>query len=192
MNVPTRYRFLGDQTRARELKGFGTRQLEKLKRDSQFQSLLVNQNFIQLANGSTIKCILNHRITEVIITCPEKREQERKKRIECFCSPSFSVGQIKEVYPPGDLLTGKFTYDIYICNKDAYLYYEGANDANFGAYYVGQIVLVTLGQKESSWDEPYDCSRLCLSDVPRFTVLTVSALHVADLMNTWIVYDEDA
>ena len=108
-----------------------------------------------------------------------------------MCLPHFSIGIITKVDPtePTDefLREDRFKYDILICAKDSYLFFIGAYDANFGRYYKGQFVMVTIGAEMDEWDEPLDCNRPCLSYKPRFTTLMISPIHVPGEMQEWMI-----
>lgn len=190
--IPERYVFTGDLAMACKFRGLGQRCLELFKVFLGFRELPTGKSkTYRFLHGLTIKCEATYRCFEVHIHYPKKRGGEAKKQ-ECLCLPHFSIARVEAVTPAEPtaafLKTGRFKYDISICAKDMYLSYRNAYDANFGRYYVGQIVLATIGAEMDEWElPPLDCDRFCLVQRPRFTTLAISPVHVtAGKMKKWI------
>lgn len=92
-----------------------------------------------------------------------------------------------------------FTYDIEICAKTSYVLFNGAYDPNFGRYYAGQIVLVSVGysieDEMDRWESfpatySYPCDRTCLISDPLFHNLIIIPVHIVNdkdepLMDKW-------
>jgi len=140
--------------------------------------------------GVNVTCIAGKQRNEVLIdvALPKHKGGEPlvivSERKECTCFPHLSMGIIDKVNEePG--YHNRLTYDIEICAVDYYVQYNGAYDANFGAYYKGQRVLVTIGDEMDEWISPLDCDRNCLVDKPRFNVLMVSPIHLINGMIEW-------
>ena len=94
-----------------------------------------------------------------------------------------------------------FTYDLEICTKHSYVLFYGAHDANYGKYYIGQMVLVSVGYvlegEEYRWETfpayySYPCDRNCLMADPWFPNLIIIPVHIVDdqgkpLMDKWYI-----
>lgn len=100
------------------------------------------------------------------------------------------------------LLSNKsFTYDLEVCTKYSYILFYGAHDANYGKYYVDQMVLVSVGYviegAEYRWETfpayySYPCDRDCLMADPWFPNLIIIPVHIVDeqdnpLMGKWYI-----
>lgn len=146
---------------------------------------------------------------------PGEKRLIKQKEVECLCFPHLSFGVITKVTPsppipedfeyPEDyqaaveaynvfielfLIDGRFQYDVNICSIDTYILFEGAYDANFGKYYVGQYVLVGIGDEMDEWEIPLDCDRRCLVNDPKFDELIITPLHVNEKMKKWFQQPE--
>ena len=146
----------------------------------------------KLGGGSFIQvnvCYNTHFMRIHIAPEGEKVIKEKEKDFYCLCLPHFVIAKVKAVYPetPSEefLLDGQFTYDLDVCTESQYILFEGALDPNFGRYYVGQTVLVTIGESMDEWDFPLDCGRSCLMQSPRFDILAISPISIND-MSLWL------
>lgn len=186
--IPTRY--IGNNHEAKRFVGFGKKLLNDLRTGLSFQSLPTGKSFHRLADGTTIECIVNYGLSEVRIVVPSGVSPPVIARQEvCPCFPHFTVGQITVVIPETPTLewlqTGRFTYDLEVCDSQKYILLEGVKDMNFGRYYVGQLVMVTIFEDMDAWTYPYDCNRSCLMEVPQFNVYGLAPVHIAGAMSKW-------
>jgi hypothetical protein len=190
------------RTEMRKLEARMERRRKDIKEDSSTTKI----------DGVVIECWANHSLRQIRITAPDGLRNKDKINVvkndkkECPCFPHFSLGIIVGVTPeiPSQedfeyiedyvaaldeynkfIITGRFQYDIEICNTDRYILFEGAFDANFGRYYFGQYVLVSIFSEMESWDIPLDCDRECLIDIPRFEELMVTPIHILEGMKEW-------
>lgn len=221
MSIPTRYPTSGDKQKAESLKGFGRRLLDELRSDmARPPGKQVGKKRHNFPKGVVVECEVNHGLSWVRIHVPVRGGVEKIEQKECYCFPHFSFGQITRVQPtlpvknenpstgiPFEetdeefaarvaeyqefLLNGRFLYDVDVCARDTFLLYEGAHDANFGRYYNGQWVLVTIGLPMDSWTSPLDCQRECLCQKPRFDNLMISPIHIKDKMTPWLYLERD-
>lgn len=197
--IPTKITGVGDLVVAREWVKFAKNRLAILKRQ---RSLGGKQDYSTISPhpGIVVECFSGRRIEEIKITVIKAGGEAgqsliEKKKIYCKCFPHFSFGVVRKVTPvdpvdPAFLPTGKFMYDLEVCAKDRFILYENAYDVNFGKYYVGQRVMVTIGGDMPDWPSPMDCERMCLVKNPRFEFLTISPVHFPG-MSKWFPGDED-
>ena len=212
---PIKYIFNRDNFESRALVGTANRGMAILENLMSFQSL--DQYSIQFIPypGALIKCSKSFGIRTIQIFVGGGGGEERfVDKYECLCFPHFSFGIIMAVYPSPPLETdyegdpdgyaaaldaynlwvvgqadrGRFTYDVLVCiGNRSYVLVEDVRAAGWDVYYVGQFVLVSIGQGMSSESEypEYDCDRDCLMQEPQFPILTISALHIPGEMHKW-------
>lgn len=141
----------------------------------------------------------NAFINIYIAKIAEKSKKREKGRRECFCSAHFSFGVIlarkvvshteyTDTEQPADkqLYWGRCAYIVAICTGTSYKVVEDVYDSNYGFYFVGQYVLVSIFREMSTWENPLDCGRTCLMQEPAFTMLSISPVILRDFeMNEW-------
>lgn len=210
--IPCSIIVTGDLARGRGFIGYAKTHMDILSRSMQFQKLNEGHRTLRPYPGVVVECWASFSFRQIKISVEPptgmadiagiKKKQER----ECFCFPHFSFGIILKTGPslplvaeyeyPEDytaalavyrdtLLTSRFQYDVEICAKEFYLVFEGAYDANFGVYVVGQFVLVSIGDEMTDWDVPLDCDRECLVNLPKFEELIIAPFHIAEQMVQW-------
>jgi len=165
---------------------------------------------VECWSSFSIRVVKVHVIGE---TQKQEGENKEKNGRECFCSHHFAMGEVLKVipeYPEKNihpttgldfsesveafqaritayqtfLNTERFQYDLAVCLGYGYITFLDAYDTNFGRYYKGQLVLVTLG--DTLPDGTTDCERTCLLDQDRFEYLAISPLHLSGLMRKWL------
>jgi len=199
----------GDKWASQSYIKFAQAQLAILEKQMSFQELNEGRRVVSPIEGVVVECLsrFNHkeiRIDVVSFTSivPDEsigdttRKCIKEKKKTCLCFPHFSMGRIISTYPAqlvddspvGErntyndfLFTGRFTYDVLVCNSDDYILFLGINDPNFGRYYEGQLVLVSIDKEMPLWDHPLDCDRGCLIDDPQFQYLCVSILVLSNM-----------
>ncbi len=217
--IPVKIIVTGDITRGRELVGFAKAEMAKLERLMSFQGLQQGSRTVSPFPGVVVECWSKFSLQQIhvhVVPPPSGGEEpppEPKKKKECLCFPHFAFAIVTKVTPAiplradfdftadydtalqnyeKDLYKTWFQYDLEICHQTFYIKYEGAYDANFGRYYKGQYVLVTMADDMDAWQNPTDCNRACLVDSPKFDKLTIAPLHVLKNMNEWGPEHDDA
>lgn len=144
---------------------------------------------LRLVNGTLILVNVCYNVYTMRIHVPITGKQKVKKdpQVNCFCTPQFALGKITTVqsYTEEELYTERMIYTLDVCIGELYIMLENVPDANFGKYFVGQYVLVSIGEEMDAWDIPLDCSKTCLMDNPRFEVFIVSPIQVPGKMKQW-------
>jgi hypothetical protein len=187
--IPFRYICTGDEGKGKTLIPYANKMLNFLNHRMSFNDIATDRlQPIILPDGTTINCSVNFGLSEARIHVPNVGVKLEENK-ECLCLPHFSIGIITKVIPDDPdaefMQTGRFKYDVLICAKTLYLFYENAYDANFGMYYKGQIVLVTIGAEMDEWPSPLDCDRWCLAQKPRFDIIMISPIYVPGEMMEW-------
>lgn len=195
--VPARFVCTGDIPKARTFIGLGRKVLIAFAESLKYNRIKAAKAGPYYFEGGivSVSCRVNFIIAEVRIHYKTKEEIEKGKELvsekqpelkkDCLCFPHFAMAVIRKVYPETLSKTARYKYDIGICNRSYYLLLEGAYDANFGRYSVGQVVLATVGAEMSEWDVPLDCDRKCLVDKPRFTTIMLSPIMALGRMTEW-------
>lgn len=199
--IPTVSKIMsGNKPRAAHYLGLAQRQLDILLRQMKLSvpmALPSGQRKLKLADGTLIIVSVSYNSHTMRIHVPLFGGEKEVTKY-CFSVPHFALGKITAVYPSlaedyteeeydayiEDLHDRRITYDLDICTGEFYIISEGVLDANFGRYYVGQKVLVTIGSDEVGWRYPLDPYRDYLMDAERFSILMISPLSVAD-MDIW-------
>lgn len=138
------------------------------------------------------------RVHVLHVAGDQEQAAKRQPEKECFCAPHFAMGVIESATPaiPDSsglaaykeaLRTGQIVYDVWVCGGNEYVLYTGMKAHGWGRYYPGQMVIITIGSKMSTWGNPLDCNRKCLIDEPRFTNIAISGLHT-DGMKRWTTW----
>lgn len=195
MSVPVRYIGLGDPQLSRGMLSKGKKELNALLRDMEFNDgQEAGKSFVQYEDGTSVLCVSIAGVSRVYLDATALSNKQKREKYVCPCFPHFSLGVIQKVTPeePTDaqMRESRFTYDVEVCNTNYYLFYEDMYDANYGKYFVGQFVLVSIGAEMDEWEVPLDCDRDCLADTLRFDVLMVVPVHIAEKMVMWEVEDE--
>ena len=209
--IPPRVIGSGDIDVASTYVGFAKSELRKLQHRMSLvrpKPLTSAANVISPTPGIAVAVWSSFIHSGVFVHAGEGAVEKVKKKLlreveqECPCFPHFSIGRITAVDPPvpeagGDtdaylefLLDGRFEYEVEICAGNSYIKALEVLDANYGRYNVSQLVMVTLGESMSAWDDPIDCSRNCLLQAPRFDVLAISPIHNLSGMRKWYAEDE--
>ena len=186
--IPTSY--IGNNHAAKKFIGLGRKLLGDLRTSLSFQNLPTGKTFYKFSDGTTIECVISYGLSEVRINVPTGKLLPRKYIEEyCPCYPHFTIGEVVAVTPESPTLewleTGRFEYNIEVCDSRNYILLESVKDMNFGRYYIGQLVIVTIFDGVDAWDYPYDCNRSCLLEIPQFLVYGLAPIHITGAMNKW-------
>jgi hypothetical protein len=197
---------------------FATAQLAILERQMSFQNLNEGRRVVTPFKGVDVECLSKFGKKEVrILTTgeylqggdiPTTKQDAFKCFIKitkkCLCLPHFSTGIIVATYPAQlndespqididnyaiSLLTDRFTYDVLVCNGEDFTLLSEVLDANYGRYYEGQVVMVSIANEMPLWENPLDCARACLLSSPEFEELSVSILLLT-LMDSKVTVTE--
>lgn len=205
--IPVKITATGDLVRAKSYEGFAKEELRKLKRRMSFsEGVNEDSSTVRPFPDVVVECWSSFSFDLIAIhvdqfeefgsTTLGKKSRLRKvvrEEKECLCLPHFAIGKVLEVYqehpeidPDEFLLDGRFVYTVEVCSGDVYLKYSGMFSTGWGVYYVGQFVIVTVGEKMSSWGDQLKCSKVCLTKSPRFDVLSICSIYVPGFMNRWM------
>jgi len=197
--IPVKIIVEGNQTRGREFIGFAKDQMRILENLMSFQGLKQSKRIVKPFPDIVVECqsIFTQQVIKIYAqpAITEEKEEPKRERLErkCLCLPHFSVGIVVNAFPetPTELWLedGRFYYNLDICAVDKYVRFEGAYDANFGRYSVGQIVLVSMFDEMDSWTSPLDCKKDCLINGTRFDDLCIVPLHTSAEMRVWKDYE---
>lgn len=185
---PVEITYSGDIGMASRYKGQAMSCLRRAKDESLSSDGIDLFRQYHLGSGVIVSCTVGKFYDTANVYHPPRGGKGVERYRECFCVHHFAVGQIVAVTPSEPtasfLETGRFKYDINVCAKDMYLFYEDAIDENFGRYWVNQVVLVTIGEISNDFNP--DCNRGCLNNLPRFDLLAVCPIEIEpDKMLKW-------
>ena len=188
--IPTKIIVTGDIPAGKEFIGFAKNQLSILRKEMSFQKLNEGARTVKPFPGVIVECWSSFNLSEIRIHMlpgaggVEEAHEEKKIR-ECLCLPNFSFAIIVAAEYGGD--ADEAVYDAEVCTTTDYVLYIGLRSNGWARYYVGQFVLVTVGDEMEAWEQPLDCGRDCLIDTPRFDNLMVSPISIPSKMHRWIL-----
>jgi len=192
--IPAKLIVTGDIPRGKEFIGFAKNQLSILRNQMSYQKLNEGFRTVKPFPGVVVEVWASFKLAEIKIHATSEEgggpggDFNRKDGRKCLCLPHFALGVIVSAEYGEN--SDEAVYDAEICSSSNYVMYLGLMSNGWARHYVGQYILVTIGEEMESWDVPFDCNRECLVDNPRFDILMISPISISNKMRRWFYETE--